>query len=175
MYNCLATFYVPRHLPLQASPHMRLWAWRLDFCFYLLGIWGLCNSWVCLAVPIMSSPSWLSTALSVLCMATCIIHEGGLLSPRASCSFARIMDFDRTSCCAGLLVISVVIAISFLLIHDGPLQLLRGDAPVLTHRDKLGHCHCCHSPRNTAHVEPSFFSLPVFPFPCSLVSEPYPT
>lgn len=116
MHNCLAPSYVPRHLPLQASPHVRLLAWRLDFCSHLLGMWGLCNSRG-LAVPTMSSASWLSTAPSVLCLATCIIHEGGLLSPRACCSFARIMDFDRTPCRAGLLVISVVIAIPFLLTY----------------------------------------------------------
>lgn len=65
----------------------------------------------------MSSPFWLSSAQSILCVATCIIHEGGLLSPRACCSFERIMGFDRAPCCAELLDISVVITIPFLITY----------------------------------------------------------
>lgn len=90
-------------------------AWRLDFCFYLLGTQGLHNCWG-LAVPTMNGPFWLSSAPNVLCGATYIIHEGRLLSHRVCCSFARITGFDGTPCCAALLVISVVI-IPFLIAY----------------------------------------------------------
>lgn len=53
----------------------------------------------------------------VLCVATCIIHEGVLVSSRVCCSFARIMGFDRIPCLAGLFVISVVITIPFLIAY----------------------------------------------------------
>ena len=134
-----ATSCVFRSLPLEPSPCMQwlawwlawLLAWWLDFCILLLGTWGLCNSWG-LAVPTVSGPFWWSSARQVLHVATCIIHKRGLMSPRACCSFARIMSFDRTPCHAGLLVTLVVITIPFLityLIHNGPFQLLQWRHP----------------------------------------------
>lgn len=133
------------------------------------GTWGLYNSWG-LAVPTTSSPFWWSSARRVLCIATCIIHEGGVVSPRACCSFARIMSFDRTPCRAGLLVTSVVITVPFLityLIQDGPFQLLQRWHPCPLTQRQAGSLPPL--PRGLL----SLFSC-LAPFLLSLVSEPCP-
>lgn len=96
---------------------------------------GPYNSWG-LAVPTMNGPFWLSSAPNVLCVATCIIHEGGLMSSWVCCSFARIMGFDRIPCLAGPFVISVVITIPFLIAYPWwPLSATAEETPLSSYAE----------------------------------------
>lgn len=123
-------------LPTSAkSPWHDVAGMKAGFLLLPLGDMRLIYSWG-ISVPTTIGLFWLGTVQSILCMATCIIHEGGLVSPRTCCSFARIMGFDRTPCHAGLLVISVVITIPFLITYPWwPLSATVEETPLFPHAE----------------------------------------
>lgn len=133
--------YVPGG-PTTSSPHMQLLAWRLDFCFYLLGTQGLCNSWS-LAVPAMNGPFWLSSDPNVLYVATCIIHEGKTGVTQSLLYICKNYWLWQNSLLCSLLchICGNYYSFSNCLSVMAPFSCCRGDIPNLLGRGKLGQCH----------------------------------
>lgn len=154
--------YVPGG-PSTSSPHMKLLAWRLDFCFYLLGTQGLYNSWG-LAVPTVNGPFWLSSAPNILCMATCIIHERTRVTQGLLLICKNYWLWQNSLLCSPLChICGNYCSFSNCLSMMAPCSCHRGDIPILLGRGKRGQCHDHCGLCGMAYPGASFPPFSIFP------------